>query len=90
MVDTEAVKIIKETIVDIVVKQQKLSESVKNLNAQKKQALGTYMQTDKPADAKTIADIEAEKENRKTDIKQLKDDLKANASEYIKLTSEVQ
>jgi len=87
MAENETVQVLKSTIIDIVVKQQKLADSVKNLNNQKKEALNNYMQTDKQSDAKTIADIEAEKESRKSDIKQLKEDLKANVQKLIKQTT---
>lgn len=87
MADNETVQVLKSTIIDIVVKQQKLADSVKNLNNQKKEALNNYMQSDKQSDAKTIADIEAEKESRKSDIKQLKEDLKVNVQELIKQTT---
>ena len=87
MVDNELVQVLKATIIDIVVRQQKLADSVKNLNTQKKEALNNYMQSDKQSDAKIIADIESEKESRKSDIKQLKEDLKVNVQELIKQTA---
>jgi len=87
MVDNETVQVLKSTIIDIVIRQQKLADSVKNLNTQKKEALNNYMRTDKQSDAKIIADIESEKESRKSDIKQLKEDLKVNVQELIKQTT---